>query len=362
MKAAVCRGFGEPLVIEDVFLDPPGKGQIQVRLAACAICHSDISAAAGAWGGTLPAVYGHEASGVVEAVGEGVEGFAEGEKVLVTLIRSCGHCPACDAGALTSCDDAWHVPPSPLRSAVGEPVVQGINCGAFAENVVVDQSQCIGLPDDIPLDVASLLACGVITGYGAVMNTAKIQPGQSVAVVGAGGVGLNCIQGAVIAGARSVIAVDLTPEKLDTAASYGATAGVLAGEEAHKAVKEANGGRGVDAVFVSVGSAAAIGAAVRFLAPGGSVIVVGMPPTGSDVAFDAGILAALNHKIVGARMGETVLKRDIPILLEHYRSGALKLDELISGRFPLEAINTAIASTRSGIAGRNVIVFDDVSP
>ena len=194
MKAAVCRAFGAPLAIEEVDLEPPGKGEIEVSLKACAICHSDISAAEGIWGGTLPAIYGHEASGVVSACGPGSSSFAPGDRVLVTLIRACGSCPSCDGGAPTSCDHAWDAAPSPIKDRCGASVARGINTGGFAQRVVVAQSQCVALPPDVPFDVTSLLACGVINGFGAVVNTAKLTSGQSAAVVGVGGVGLNTVQ------------------------------------------------------------------------------------------------------------------------------------------------------------------------
>ena len=196
MRAAVCRAFGEPLTVEEVAIAPPGPFQLAVRIAACAICHSDLAYAAGAWGGALPAVYGHEAAGRVTAAGAGVRGFAPGDFVLVTLIRACGACPACAGGAPTSCDHAWDKGESPLRDAAGAPLAQGMSTAAFAEAVVVDASQCVRLPADLPADLACLLACGVITGVGAVVNAGRMAPGASVAVVGAGGVGLNAVQGA----------------------------------------------------------------------------------------------------------------------------------------------------------------------
>jgi Zn-dependent alcohol dehydrogenase len=357
MRAAVCRAFGEPLTIEEVGIDPPGPGQVAVKLAACAICHSDIAAASGAWGGRLPAVYGHEAAGTVTGVGPGVTGFAAGEPVLVTLIRACGACPACAAGAPTSCDHAWDAFPSPLTDASGVRVSQGLRTAAFAEEVVVDRSQLARLPADMPLDVACLLACGVITGFGAVVNTAAVRPGQSVAVVGAGGVGLNAIQGAAISGAGKVIAVDPVEGKLEAARRFGATDAVPAGPEAAEAIRRLTGGRGVDYAFVTVGVPAAFAQAAEYLAADGAVVVVGMPATGTSVGYDPTDMAAYNRRILGSRMGRTVLSRDIPLLLGHWRAGRLKLAELVTARYPLEEINAAVAATKAGAALRNVVVF-----
>ena len=358
MRAAVCRAFGQPLVIEALTLAPPGPGEVAVAVEACAVCHSDIAYAAGAWGGALPAVYGHEAAGRVTAVGAGVRGFAAGDRVLVTLIRSCGTCLACAGGAPTSCDHAWDAAETPLRDAGGAPVAQGMKTGAFAEAVVVDASQLVHLPDDLPAELACLLACGVITGVGAVVNTARLRPGARVAVIGAGGVGLNAIQGAVLAGASRIVAVDVAPGKLADAKAFGATDGVLAGPDAMAEIRALTGGRGVDAAFVTVGAPAAIGSAAGVLAAGGAVVVVGMPPSGTVVGYDPTTLAAMNQKILGSRMGETVLARDIPWLIEQWRAGRLKLAELVSGRYPLERIEEAFAATRSGSARRTVIVME----
>jgi S-(hydroxymethyl)glutathione dehydrogenase / alcohol dehydrogenase len=358
MRAAVCRAFGAPLTIEEVSLDPPGPGQVAVRLAACAICHSDIAYAEGAWGGALPAVYGHEAAGRVTAVGPGVRGFAPGERVLVTLIRACGACPACAGGDPTSCDHAWDAAPSPLSDAGGAPLAQGMKTAAFAEAVVVDASQLAALPEDLPPDLACLLACGVITGVGAVVNAARVRPGAAVAVIGAGGVGLNVVQGAALAGAARIVAVDLSAEKAEGARTFGATDAV-AGDDAAGAVRALTGGRGVDFAFVAVGAPGAIGAAAGMLAAGGTVVVVGMPPSGSVVGYDPTTLASMNQAIIGTRMGRAVLARDIPWLIGRWRAGRLKLAELVTGRYRLEEINAAIAATRAGAARRNVIVFGD---
>jgi S-(hydroxymethyl)glutathione dehydrogenase/alcohol dehydrogenase len=357
MRAAVCRAFGAPLVLETVELDPPGPGQVGVRLAACAICHSDIAYKEGAWGGSLPAVYGHEAAGHVTAVGQGVRALAPGDRVLVTLIRSCGACPACARAAPTSCHHAWDARSSPLRDAGGAAVAQGMNTAAFAEAVTVDASQCVKLPPDLPLDEAALLACGVITGVGAVVNTARVRPGDSVAVIGAGGVGLNAIQGAALAGAARIVAIDRAPEKLEAAGAFGATDALLAGPEAAGAVRALTGGAGVDFAFVTVGAPPVIEAAPALLAPGGRVVVVGMAASGTSVGYDPVSLAAMNQGLLGSRMGETVLARDIPWLIEHWRTGRLHLAPLITGRYPLERINEAIADAARGAARRNVIVF-----
>ncbi len=360
MKAAVCHKFGEDLVIEEICLQAPKAGQVQVKLDACAICHSDISFINGDWGGHLPAVYGHEAAGTIVALGEGVSGFALGDSVLATMIRSCGDCPSCASGHLASCEDRYDkVASSPIMLADGEVAEHGLLTGAFAEQVVVDQSQVVKIPADIPKDAACLLSCGVITGVGAVINTAKVKPGDNVVVIGAGGVGLNAIQGAILAGAARVIALDLQPEKLMAAREFGAT-DVIDGADktAARQIRKLTGGRGADFVFVTVGAIQLFETAPRMLAPRGEMIMVGMPPSGAKASYEPVILSALSQSIRGTLMGDTVLKRDIPWMIEQYRLGRLKLDELISTRYSLDQINTAIADTKAGKSRRNVIVFN----
>ena len=353
IKAAVCREFGKPLVIEDIQLAAPSAGEVEVTLDACAICHSDITYADGAWGGTLPAVYGHEAAGEVTAVGTGVTGLKLGDKVVVTLIRACGQCPSCSQGKPVICSTGRENN-GPLSDANGEPLEQAMNSGAFAEKVVVDQSQIVVLPDDMPLDAASLLACGVITGVGAVVNSANLRAGQDVVVIGAGGVGLNAIQGAAIAGARRIVAVDMSEE---IAKSFGATDGVLAtADQPWKAAKEAMG-RGADAVIITVGAIPAYNDAPRYLAAGGNIIMVGMPHSGAVAEYEPVNFAAIGQGMIGSKMGDAVIKRDIPWMVDMYQQGRLKLDELISGRWSLDQINEAIADTKTGSAKRNVIMF-----
>lgn len=359
MKAAVCREFGKPLTIEDVTLAPPGPREIKVKVAACAICHSDIHYAQGAWGGKLPAVYGHEAAGMVDSVGAGVTGFRPGDHVVVTLIQSCGVCSNCTRGQPAYCMTSMARPGgSPLSAGDGSAVVQGLSTGAFAEYVVVHESQAVAIPKDIALDAASLLACGVITGVGAVFHTAAVRPGDSAVVIGAGGVGLNSIQGAALAGASPIIAIDIAESKLAAAKKFGATHGVNGKtEDVAARVREIIGEGRADFAFVTVGSKAAIEQAMTLIGRMGAVVVVGMPATGVTASFDPSWFAFDGQRILGSRMGGARIATDIPKLLEFYHQGRLKLDDLISGRYPLERINEAIASVTRGEALRNVITF-----
>lgn len=358
IRAAVAHAFNAPLTIEEIELRAPQTGEVEVTLSAVAICHSDITYIDGGWGGTLPAVYGHEAAGHVTAVGDGVTGYAEGDAVLVTLIRACGTCPSCATGAPVKCDTPYDKDAGPLTTTQGGVMHHGLSTGAFAEKVVVHHSQIAAIPADMNMDAACLISCGVITGVGAVVNTGQVRPGQNVVVIGAGGVGLNAIQGARIAGAAHIIAVDMTPEKLETARAFGATGGVLATDpKPWKAVRAMTGGRGADAVFVTVGAIPAYEAAPRYLASGGRMVMVGMPHSGQSASYEPVVIAATGQALEGSLMGDTVLARDIPWMIELYRQGRLKLDELISGRWSLDQINEAIADTKSGAARRNVIVF-----
>ncbi|MCB2116827.1 MAG: Zn-dependent alcohol dehydrogenase [Rhodobacteraceae bacterium] len=356
IRAAVCHAFNTPLQVETVHLRDPGPGEVEVTLAACAICHSDISYIDGGWGGNVPAVYGHEAAGHVTALGTGVTSHTLGDPVLVTLIRTCGHCAPCMTGHQVHCAAPPKVDTT-LTLADGTPVEQGLNCGAFAERVVVSATQICALPRSMPLDAASLLSCGVITGLGAAVNAAKIRPGEVVVVIGAGGVGLNAIQGARLAGAARVIAVDVSAEKLEAAKEFGATDGILATEPKPWSAARKIAGRSADVVLVTVGAIPAYDTATRYLAPGGRLIAVGMPHSGATSSYEPVILAATGQKIEGSFMGDTVLPRDIPWITDLYAQGRLKLDELISGRWSLDQINEAISDTKSGAARRNVIVF-----
>lgn len=357
VRAAVCHEFGKPLVIEEVELRAPGPGEVEVTLAACAICFSDISYIDGGWGGTLPAVYGHEAAGHVSAVGPGVAGHAEGDPVIVTLLRSCGTCPSCATGHPATCETPYDRDRGPLTTLSGGTLHHGLKTGAFAEKVVVHASQIAPVPPGMPMDAASLLSCGVITGIGAVVNTGRVRPGEVVVVIGAGGVGLNAIQGARIAGASRIVAVDMTEGKLAAAREFGATDGVLATDPRPWARVREAAGRLADAVFVTVGAIPAFDSAPRYLAPRGRMVMVGMPHSGAMSSYEPVVIAALAQGMIGSVMGDTVLARDIRWMCDLYAQGRLRLDELISGRWRLEEINEAIADTRSGAARRNVILF-----
>ena len=358
IKAAVCHEFGKPLHVEDIDLRAPENEEIEVTLGAVAICHSDISFANGDWGGFLPAVYGHEAAGRVTAVGDNVRGLDIDDHVVVTLIRACGHCSNCSGGAPTICETPVDGVEGPIKTAEGAPLMQAMACGAFAEKVVVAQSQVVKIPESVPFASASLLACGVITGVGAVVNAAALRPGQAVVVIGAGGVGLNAIQGARIAGARRIVAVDMSEEKLEIAKEFGATDGVLAtGDTPWRDAKKAIG-RGADAVFVTVGVSSVYDQAPRYLGYGGKVVMVGMPKSGESSTYEPVMMAAVSQGMVGSKMGDVVIQRDIPWMVDMYQQDRLKLDELVSGRWPLDRINEAIEDTKSGSAKRNVIEFD----
>jgi S-(hydroxymethyl)glutathione dehydrogenase/alcohol dehydrogenase len=359
IRAAVCHAFGEPLVVEEIEIARPGRGELRVEVAACAICQSDIHLARGAWGGVLPAVYGHEAAGVVSEVGPGVEGFEVGDHVVVTLIRSCGSCDSCARDELVLCTTTFPLDTNgPLRSLDGAPISQGLRTGAFAEQVVVHSSQAVVIPADIPLASAALLACGVITGFGAIVNTARVEPGSSVVVIGTGGVGLNAVQGAVLAGATTVIAVDPVEAKRETAGGFGATHTTdPTADDVVGTVATLTGGRRADYVIVTVGASTAVELGTHLLRRGGTMVIVGMPAAGVTATIDPATIANEGHRILGSKMGSARITVDVPNLVALYQEGRLKLDELISGRYPLEQINEAIGSVGEGRVIRNVIVF-----
>ncbi len=360
MKAAVCRAFGAPLVLEELELASPEQGEVRVALAACAICHSDIAFAEGDWGGGLPAVYGHEAAGVVREVGPGVSGVGEGDRVVVGLMRSCGRCFFCARGEPHLCAGSFPADTRPvLRTEDGAAVVHAMHTAAFAEDVLVDHSQVAIVPESLPLDVASVLGCGVLTGVGAALDRARVTPGASVVVVGTGGVGVNVVQGAAIAGASTVVALDVSAAKREAAARFGATHAIDPTDDAVEAVRELTGGRGADFVFVTVGRGDVIAASVAYARRGATVVLVGMPASGETFSLVAVDVVHDDVSVLGTKIGSGSgpFRDAVARLVGLYEEGRLLLDELVTARYPLEEINDAIAAA-GGDALRNVIVFE----
>jgi Zn-dependent alcohol dehydrogenase len=356
-RAAVCHAFSAPLTVEDVTLDPPGPDEVRVRVTACAICHSDVAYAAGAWGGELPAVFGHEACGIVAETGPGVAAVAAGDRVVVSLVRSCGVCARCREGAPALCAKHFRLDDvSPIRLGDGRRAGQGMRCGAFADEAVVHASQTVPVPDDVPDTSACLIACAVMTGYGAAVRDAGIAPGSTVVVLGAGGVGLNAVQGAALAGAAEVIAVDVSAAKLAAATVFGATLGIDATVTDPVAAVTVHTDSGADAVIVTAGSAGAVDQGLACLRRGGTLVCVGMPPSGELARFDPGALAHDGKRIAGSKLGSARPAEDVPRIAALYREGRLRLDELVTATYPLGAINEAVAAMRRGDAIRNVVV------
>jgi Zn-dependent alcohol dehydrogenase len=364
VRAAVCWETGQPLALEPLRLDAPRAGEVRVRIAAVAICHSDVHLIRGDWAGWTstppPVVAGHEAAGVVTDVGPGVTRVGPGDRVVVSLLRTCGSCAPCLGGAAYLCEGSFALlSEHRLHTAAGQPIRAGIRVGGFAEAVVVDQSQLVRVPPDLGLDRACLLACGVITGVGAVLNTAQLVPGSSAVIIGAGGVGVNAIQGAALAGAAPIVAVDVLAPKLDVARRFGATHAVDGRQgDARGLVRELTDGRGADYVFVTVGDPAAVTQALGLVRRGGTVVLVGMPPAGAAAPIPVGDFAGNNLRLLGSNMGSTRLGLDVPRLVARYREGRLQLDALITARYPLERINEAITAMEGGAALRNVIVLN----
>jgi len=359
MRAAICYEFGKPLVVEEIEIDSPQAGEVLVKTTACAICHSDIHRIRGDWGGSTPIVVGHEGAGIVSQVGAGVTNVQPGNHVVVSLLRSCGRCFYCTIGRPYNCEGKFPLDGTGrLRNKEGVTLIHGLHTAGFAETLLVDQSQVVKVPDDMPLDRACLLACGVVTGLGAVVNTVQVETGSSVVVIGTGGVGLNSVQGAVLSGAARILAVDMLDNKLEAARRFGATHTINAkNEDAVAAVLATTEGRGAEYAFVTVGSSRAISQASRMIRQGGTVVVVGMPSNqDAEFALNAHDLT-YGRTVTGSPMGSTRLSVDVPRLVELYRQGRLKLDELITDRYPLDRINEAIESTERGEALRNVIVF-----
>lgn len=364
--AAVLPALNEPLIIRnDVEIEPPRAGEVQVRVTAAGVCHSDLSFQDGTIPTCLPVVLGHEGTGVVEAVGAEVDGLSTGDRVIFSWVPQCGRCWFCVRRQPHLCRTAEVVMVSgglldgtPRLRLDGQPLFQMLGTGTFAERSVLAASALVRAPDDLDPPLAALLGCGVLTGVGAALNTAAISEGDSVAVLGCGGTGLSVVQGARIAGAGAVIAVDVNRDKLELAERLGATDVVDASRrDAVSAVMGLTGERGADVAFEVVGTEATIERAISMTRRGGQAVLVGIPPLGATVgvpAMQAVILQA--RTIKGCWYGSADVRRDIPRLVELHQQGLLQLEPLISGRLGLEDVNRALESLRAGQATRTVIL------
>ncbi|MFP5377004.1 MAG: zinc-binding dehydrogenase [Acidimicrobiia bacterium] len=358
VRAAVLTAVGHPLEMRaDVEVDDPHPGEVLVRLAASGVCHTDLSARDGRMIMPTPVVLGHEGAGVVEAVGEGVTRVAAGDGVLVSWVPQCGRCylcardqgHLCERAVVTMATGGLLDGTTRLRSA-GAPLHQMAAAGTFAELAVVPESGVVPLPGDLDLTAASLLGCSVMTGVGAALNTARIRPGDTVAVVGCGGVGLNVVQGARIAGAGEIVAVDTNPAKLRAAAAFGATGAVDASAtDAVSAVMALTGQRGADVVFEAVGAARTIDQAVTMTRRGGQAVLVGIPAMDVTLAVPAFVGLVLAGKtITGCWYGSANVHADVPRLVGLYRSGQLLLDELVSRTIALDEVDGALDAMAAG--------------
>ncbi len=360
IKAAILHEPKKSLNIETITIAPPRHTEVRVKIKASAICHSDISYIDGKWECQTPIVLGHEASGIVESIGPLVRHVSVNDHVVVTLLRHCGICNYCRLGAPMKCQATIeHNTPFPLTDSKGNPITQGLKTAAFAEYVLVDESQINVIDKDIPFDSASIVACGGITGYGAVHNTAKIKAGSDIVVIGVGGVGLNIIQAAVLGGARNIIAIDIQESKKQAATKFGATHFISAKDsDAYQKICNITQKEGADYVFISVGVQKAIEDGLYYVTPLGTVILVGMPGTGVNASIDPDTIANNNLTIKGSKMGEAIIHKDVPILLDFYKRKKILLDELVTNHYELGQINEAIDLSRSGAVLRNVIMFD----
>ncbi|GAB0120111.1 Zn-dependent alcohol dehydrogenase [Acidisoma sp. 7E03] len=359
MKAAVLQAAGQPLTIEDVQIARPGPREVLVRTAVTGLCHSDLHFIDGAFPHPLPLVLGHEAAGTVEVVGSDVHYVEPGDRVVLCLSVFCGHCRHCLTGHPAMCDTPEvNLPPGTSRrlSWRGETLHQFYNTSTFAEQVLVHEHALVKIPPEMPFDRAALLGCAVLTGTGAVFHRAGVRPGETVAIIGCGGVGLAAVNGAALAGAGRIIAIDTQPTKLDLARRLGATDVIDArGIDAAAAVTELTRG-GVDHAIECIGAKATAEAAFAMLAPRGMATLVGIPPWGTKLELDA-IAMLADRRIQGSRMGSNRFRLDIPKLVDFYLQGRLHLDHLISDRLTLGDINAGFARMRAGTAVRQIITF-----
>jgi S-(hydroxymethyl)glutathione dehydrogenase/alcohol dehydrogenase len=361
MKAAVMRAIGEALSIEELRIDTPRPREVLVRTAAVGVCHSDLHVLEGSLPSPIPTVLGHEPAGVVEAVGSEVRHVAPGDHVIGCLSAFCGTCEYCAAGRPYLCDGAATMRDTgepPRLAKDGEPIAQFANLSAFAERMLVHENALVRIRPDVPLDRVALIGCGVTTGLGAVFNRARVRAGETVAVIGCGGIGLSVIQGCRIAGAGRIVALDTVPWKLELATRLGATdaVDVAEGSPVPRVVEMTAGG--VDFAFEAIGTPATVRQAVRMTRKGGTTVMIGVVPAGTNVELPGADVVLREKTVLGCMMGSNRFRTDMPRYVELYRSGQLRLDEMISARLPLERVNDALDAIRRGTAVRSVIVFE----
>ena len=360
MKAAVLREANKPLAIENIQHGDPGPREVLVRTAAAGVCHSDLHFQDGSYPYMLPVVLGHESAGVVAAVGSMVTYVKPGDHVISCLSAFCGHCEHCLTGHMSLCaePELLRSPQEPPRlTSNGEGIAQFLHLSSFAEYMLVHEHALVKIRADMPLDRAALIGCAVTTGVGAVIHTAGVEPGSTVAVLGCGGIGLSAVNGAAIAGAGRIIAIDRVPGKLDLATEFGATDIVDAGEvDPVRAVRELTGG-GVHYAFEAIGLAKTVQQAFKMVRRGGTATVIGMVPVGTMVEIHGPELLG-EKKLQGCNMGSNRFRVDMPRFVDFYLQGKLHLDRMISGRIKLEQVNDALEQLKTGEVARNVIIFD----
>jgi S-(hydroxymethyl)glutathione dehydrogenase/alcohol dehydrogenase len=363
MRAAVFHAAHQPLTIEDVQIEKPRRREVLVRTAFAGLCHSDLHFIDGLYPHPVPAVLGHEGAGIVEAVGEDVTYVKPGDHVITCLSVFCGECAQCTTGHTNLCENTEvKLPPGAARRMTwkGQVLHQFANLSVFAEQVVVHEHAIVKIGKDIPLDRAALVGCGVMTGVGAVFNAAKVEPGSTVAVVGCGGIGLSAVNGAALAGASKIIAIDTNAGKLEKAREMGATDTINASNiDVVAAVKDMTEGRGVPYSFEAIGMKATAEQCFQMLCPGGVATIIGMIPFGTKIELH-GADFLRDRKIQGTSMGGNRFRVDMPRLLELWKQGRLKLDHLISGHIKLDEINEGFAKLKSGAPVRNLINFGAV--
>jgi S-(hydroxymethyl)glutathione dehydrogenase/alcohol dehydrogenase len=360
MKAAILREARTPLTVEDVDIDLPGPHEVLVRTVACGVCRSDLHFVDGAYPHAMPCIPGHEAAGIVEKVGDAVTSVKPGDAVVTCLSAFCGHCEFCVTGRLALClggDTRRRKGAPPRLSQNGAPIAQMLNLSAYAEQMLIHEHACVAIDPAMPLDRASVLGCAVTTGAGAVFNVAKLTPGETVAVIGCGGVGLAAVNAARIAGAGRIIAVDPVPEKRALAEKLGATDTIDAMAEGAAETVLAMTKGGVDHAIEAVGRPASGDMAIKLLRRGGTATVLGMMPLDHKTGLSAMDLLS-GKKLQGAFMGGNRFPVDIPRLVDFYMRGLLDLDTIIAGRVPLTAINEAFDALRTGDTARTVVVFE----
>ncbi|MGQ0574001.1 MAG: NDMA-dependent alcohol dehydrogenase [Pseudonocardia sp.] len=366
-KAAILRGVHQPFEVVELDLDPPKEGEVLIKYVAAGLCHSDEHLRHGDIVPRFPIVGGHEGAGIIEEVGAGVTRLKPGDHVICSFLPVCGHCRGCASGKTNLCDQGATILDGVMGDGTyrfhldGEDLGGMCAIGTFAERATISENSCIKVADDVPLDKAVLIGCGVPTGFGSAVNAAETEPGDTIAIYGVGGIGMNAVQGAALAGAANVVAIDPLANKREFAETVGATHTAASAEEAHELIQQLTNGVGADKAIVTVDivNSAVTTSALHCIRKGGTVVITGLAdPTKNTIEFPGALLTLFEKRIQGSLFGSGDPFKDIPRLVNMYQAGQLKIDEMITNTYTLDEVNKGYEDLLNGVNIRGVIIHD----